>query len=349
MRPVRSQSQGLLPRTFVLLFIVVGVFIALIDRSGVFQQSGSAEHGATAPLPVASSAGPATQETDPLRAASPAPLPTATPLPTPTPIPAPVKLRDIAPPEVGAVSAAVIDDASRALLYGKNAHLERAPASITKIVTAIVALERGKLDDLVTVRYDPAELIDSTVMGVNPGDQLTLEDLLYGLMLPSGNDAALAIANHIAGSNEAFAKLMNAKMAELGLQDSHFVNPHGLDAKGHYSSSYDMAMVSRYAMQIPTFRQLAAARLHEVAVHTLNGTKRYNVFNLNRLVGTYRGADGVKIGYTDNALLTIVGSATRDGHRVYVALMGSSNLWTDSPPLLDYAFQNFSWPGQPPR
>lgn len=348
MWPVSSKSRGLLPRTLVLLFIAVGVFIALMDRSGVFQQSGSAEHGAAAQPPSARSAALAITAHDP-PAPPPTPLPTATPLPTPTPIPVPVKFRNVAPPEVGAVSAVVVDEVSGAALYSKNAHLERAPASITKIVTAIVALERGKLDDLITVRYDPAELIDSTVMGINPGDQCTLEDLLYGLMLPSGNDAALAVANYVAGSNEAFAKLMNAKMAELGLQDSHFVNPHGLDAKGHYSSAYDMAMVSRYAMQNPTFRKLAAARLHEVTVQTPIGAKRYDVFNLNRLVGTYRGADGVKIGYTDSALRTIVGSATRDGHRVYVALMGSSNLWTDSPPLLDYAFQNFSWPGQPPR
>lgn len=348
MWPVSSKSRGLLPRTLVLLFIAAGVFIALMDRSGVFQQSGAAEHGAAAQPPSASSAGLAITAHDP-PAPPPTPLPTATPLPTPTPIPVPVKFRNGAPPEVGAVSAVVVDELSGAVLYSKNAHLERAPASITKIVTAIVALERGKLDDLITVRYDPDELIDSTVMGVNPGDRCTLEDLLYGLMLPSGNDAALAVANYVAGSNEAFAKLMNAKMAELGLQDSHFVNPHGLDANGHYSSAYDMAMVSRYAMQNPTFRKLAAARLHAVTVQTPNGAKRYDVFNLNRLVGTYRGADGVKIGYTDNALRTIVGSATRDAHRVYVALMGSSNLWTDSPPLLDYAFQNFSWPGQPPR
>jgi D-alanyl-D-alanine carboxypeptidase len=108
-----------------------------------------------------------------------------------------------------------------------------------------------------------------------------------------------------------------------------------------------MAMVSRYAMRDPTFRDLAAARLYPVTVHTPNGVQRYDVFNLNRLLGLYRGADGVKIGYTENALRTIVASATRDGHRVYAAVLGSTNLWADSQPLLDYAFKNFQWPEQP--
>lgn len=271
--------------------------------------------------------------------------PTATPVPTATPIPAPVKYRDVPAPAVGAVSAAEIDELSGAVIFTKNAHAHRAPASITKIVTAIVALERGQLDDVVTVRYDPADLIDSTVMGVNPDDRITLRDLLYGLMLPSGNDAAIAIANHIAGSEEAFAALMNARMTDLGLTDSHFVNPHGLDDDAHYTSAFDMAMVSRYAMRNSTFREIASARLHAVTVQTASGTRKsYDVFNLNRLVGSYPGADGIKVGYTDNALRTIVGSAVRDGHRVYVALLGSQDLWTDTPALLDYAFKNFRWP-----
>ena len=273
--------------------------------------------------------------------------PTATPTVTPTPIPAPVKTTNAPPPNVSALGAVAIDERSGAVLYEKNAHARRAPASITKIVTAIVALENGNISDMVTVKYDPNELVDSTVMGVNVGDRLSLEDLLYGLMLPSGNDAALAIASHIAGSEKAFCDLMNAKMKVLGLADSHFVNAHGLDNKDHYSSAYDMAMVSRYAMQNPVFRKLALAKVHAVTVWRANGTKEsYDVFNLNKLLSIYPGADGIKVGYTENALRTIVGSVTKDGHRVFVALMGSVDLWSDSPPIFDYVFKNFKWPSR---
>ncbi|MCL5959274.1 MAG: D-alanyl-D-alanine carboxypeptidase [Chloroflexi bacterium] len=280
----------------------------------------------------------------------PAAAPTSTPIPartstsTPTPIPTPFKTTQAAPPGVSAVGAVVIDERSGAVLYDKNSRLQRAPASITKIVTAIVAIERAKPSDIVDVTYDPTELVDSTLMGLYNRDRCSLEDLLYGLMLPSGNDAALAIANHVAGSERAFADLMNRKMKDLGLQDSHFVNAHGLDAKDHYSSAHDMALVTRYAMQNPLFRQLAAAKVRSVTLWRSGEKMSYPIYNLNKLLTIYPGADGVKIGYTENALRTIVGSATKDGHRVYAALMGSTDLWTDTPLLLDYAFRNFAWP-----
>ena len=265
-------------------------------------------------------------------------------MPTPTPIPVPVKVRDAAPPQIGAVAAIVVDQQSGAVLYAKNEHLDRSPASITKIITAIVALERGKLDDVVKVSYDATELVDSTLMGLYPNDQLTLRDLLYGLMLPSGNDAALAIANHIAGSKRAFAEMMNKRMGDLGLRDSQFVNPHGLDARGHFTSAYDMAMISRYGMRNDTFRQLASARSYNVSLVRQGETLRYPIYNLNRLLTSYTGGDGIKVGYTEDAGHTIVGSATRDGHGIIAAVLGSENLWIDTPPLLDYAFKNYSWP-----
>ncbi len=271
------------------------------------------------------------------------PTPTARPTPTATPIPAPVKKTSAADPLVSAAGAAVVDERSGAVIYEKNSRAQRAPASITKIVTALVAIERAKPGDMVNAQYDSAELIDSTLMGLYPRDRISLEDLLYGLMLPSGNDAALAIANHIAGSEAAFTDLMNSKMKELGLTDSHFVNAHGLDARGHYTSAYDMAMVSRYAMQSPLFRQLAAAKSHPVTLWRSGEKMSYDIYNLNKLLAQYTGADGIKIGYTENAGRTIVGSATRNGHRIYAAVLGSDDLWTDTPRLLDYVFQNFSW------
>ncbi|MBI2952705.1 MAG: D-alanyl-D-alanine carboxypeptidase [Chloroflexi bacterium] len=275
-------------------------------------------------------------------------IPTAFPTftPTPTPVPGPVKKNSATAPTVSAIGAVAIDEASGSVLYDKNSRLRRAPASVTKIITAIVAVQRGNVGDVVEVKYDPSELVDSTLMGVDNRDRVTLEDLLFGLMLPSGNDAALAIASHIAGSERAFVDLMNGKMKELRLEDSHFVNPHGLDANGHYTTAYDLAMVSRYAMQNPFFRQLAAAKTRTVNRWRAGEKQSYEIYNLNRLLSIYPGADGIKIGFTENALRTIVGSATRDGHRVYAALLGSTDLWTDTPRILDYVFDNFAWPSK---
>jgi len=230
---------------------------------------------------------------------------------------------------------------SGALLYGLDPHRQLAPASLTKIFTALVALRFGDPRWQVDVQFDPAQLSDSTLMGIHPGETYTLEDLLYGLLLPSGNDAALAIGNAIGGSDDHFVAMMNEEVTALGLHDSHFVNPHGLDAPDHYSSAYDMAMAARYGMtHYPEFRQLVSAR-----TWTVHGTRTFPVDNLNRFLWSYPGADGVKVGYTDAAGHTIVASASRNGHRVYVVLMNCGDIVSDAVPLFNWVFANFSWPG----
>jgi D-alanyl-D-alanine carboxypeptidase (penicillin-binding protein 5/6) len=289
----------------------------------------------------------------PLATSSPTALPTATPVPStatpappsPTPTPsAPLKTGSAPAPNVDAYSIAVVDEGSGALLYGRDPHRELPPASVTKIFTALVALKYGQLHQTITVNFDQSQLVDSTLMGLREGDQFTLEDLLYGLMLPSGNDAALAIANAVGGSEGHFVDMMNAEAQELGLHDSHFVNPHGLDAPGHYTSAYDLAMAARYGMtHYEEFRKLAAAKAWEV-----HGSRTYWLYNLNRFLRSYPGADGVKIGYTDNAGKTIVASATRNGHRVYVVLMHCGDIVNDSVPLFNWVFNNFSWPANAP-
>ncbi len=172
-------------------------------------------------------------------------------------------------------------------------------------------------------------------MGLTPGEVVSLETLLYGLMLPSGNDAALAIGRHVAGSDARFVEMMNEKARALGLVDTQFRNPHGLDADGHYSSPYDLAMMSRHGMQDPLFHSLSATQHWQ--------SEGYNLWNLNKLLGQYPGADGVKVGFTDNAGRCIVASATRNGRRVFVALIRSHDPVGESRMLLDYAFQNFRW------
>jgi hypothetical protein len=252
---------------------------------------------------------------------------------------APVQTHATPAPNVDALAIAVIDEQSGAVLYSRDPHRQLAPASVTKIFTALVALKYGDLRQNVTVQLDQSQLSDSTLMGINPGETYSLEDLLYGLMLPSGNDAALAIANAIGGSETHFVALMNEQTAALGLTDSHFVNPHGLDAPGHQTSAYDVAMAARYGMtHYPEFQRLAAARSWDVT-----GSRSFTVYNLNRFLRSYAGADGVKIGYTDAAGRTIVASATRNGHRVYVALLHCGDIVADTAPLFDWVFSSFSW------
>jgi D-alanyl-D-alanine carboxypeptidase (penicillin-binding protein 5/6) len=179
----------------------------------------------------------------------------------------------------------------------------------------------------------------SSIMGLVPGDRFTQRDLLYGLMLPSGNDAALALARGISGSDEAFVGRMNALMVALGLYDTTFVNPHGLSNPNHLTTAYDLAALSRYAMSYPGFEELAAARSW-----TAQGSRVIGMSNANALVSQYAGGDGVKVGYTRRSGQTLVASATRDGHRVFVVLLTAPQSQADAHKLLDWAFANHTWP-----
>lgn len=251
---------------------------------------------------------------------------------------APQRVADEWPSQVSGLGVVVMDGQTGAVLFGKNARRRMAMASLTKMVTAIVALERGRIDDRVTVDVDGLKMaieMESTVMGLKPGDTLTLETLLYGLMLPSGNDAAVAIAKHIAGSEAQFVILMNAKVRELGLTDTQFRNSHGLDADGHYSTPYDQASIARYGMTIPQFVKLAGAKEYS--------GDGFQVWNTNRLLWNYPGADGVKPGFTDDAGSALVASATRNGRRVFSAVIKANSAALDCAPLLDWAFKTHRW------
>jgi D-alanyl-D-alanine carboxypeptidase (penicillin-binding protein 5/6) len=238
-------------------------------------------------------------------------------------------------PYVSALSIAVIDSACGAEIFGRDEHKHLPPASLTKLMTAAIATDQADTDKLITSHVDGAELYDktgSTIMGLKLGMQLTLLDLLYGLLLPSGNDAAIAIAEGISGSQDKFVVLMNEKAQSLALHDSHFTNPHGLYDNDLYSSAYDMAMLARYVMQNQTLRQI---------VSTVLWQPRWDgppVWNGNRFVSEYPGADGVKIGYTEQSQQTIVASATRGGRRIIASLMRSQDRYTDAERVLDWAF-----------
>jgi D-alanyl-D-alanine carboxypeptidase len=258
---------------------------------------------------------------------------------TPGPWGAPPLLRPDAPPppRAGALSALVLDEASAAVLFESEARRRLPPASLTKIAAAVVALRAGRLDDEAVSDVDGFMMRGSTIMGLYAGDRLSRRDLLYGLMLPSGNDAALALGRNVAGSDDAFVARMNALVEELGLRDTRFDTPHGLGRTG-YSSAYDLAMLSRYAMQQPGFAEIVQSTTWRV-----NGSRTYNVHNVNPFLFNFAGADGVKTGFTNSAGKTIVASATRDGHRLYAVLLNDPATTTDASALLDWAFRAHTW------
>ena len=248
------------------------------------------------------------------------------------------------PPAITAQAGVVVDGETGRVLYDLGAHQRRAPASTTKIMTALLAIEHGGLDDTVISDVDGSTMVGSSVMGLRPGLPITVRDLLYGLMLPSGNDAALVLAEHDDGSVAAFVDEMNRKAADLGLKDTHFANPHGLDAPEHYSSAYDLARLARVAMASPEFAQIVSTQWWHLAPPS-----DYDLHNGNSLLATYRGADGVKIGWTEAAGWTLVASATRGGRRLFAVVLDSADRDADAAALLDWAFGSYQWVRLAPR
>lgn len=241
------------------------------------------------------------------------------------------------PPEVMAKAALLMDATTGKVLYAKNPHERRAQASTTKIMTALVTLEKGRLTDIVTAGPN-VKTVEPVVIGLEPGDQLTVEQVLYGMLLVSGNDAAVALAEHIGGSIPEFAEMMNAKAAELGLKDTHFVNPHGLDEDGHYSSAYDLAILAKAALENPVFERIVATKEYRI-----EGPVRWVFKNSNRLLTDMSTADGVKTGYTDAAGRCLVSSATQNGRRVIAVVLFDDAMYEDSAALLKYVFDNYEW------
>lgn len=245
-----------------------------------------------------------------------------------------------AAPAVSAQAAAVIDVESGRILYQKMGNERMRIASLTKIMTAIVAIEEGDLKKLVTTPEYAVGTEGSSIY-LREGEKLSLEHLLYGLMLRSGNDAAVTIADHIGGSLEGFARLMNEKAEYLGLSGTHFTNPHGLDdSDNHYSTAVDVAKITAYALHNPDFKKIVATNVINIPQEGKDWDRR--LLNKNKMLRLYDGADGVKTGYTKLAKRCLVSSATRDGRQIAVVTLNAPNDWDDHTRLLDYGFQNFS-------
>ncbi|AWB45046.1 D-alanyl-D-alanine carboxypeptidase [Paenibacillus sp. CAA11] len=241
-------------------------------------------------------------------------------------------------PTTHAQAAALMDVESGRLLYEHQGDRILPIASLTKIMTAIVAIEHGKLDESVEVGKNAYAKEGSSIY-LQLGEKMKLEHMLYGLMLRSGNDAATAIAEHVGGSEEGFVHLMNAKAKFLGLTRTHFANPHGLDAKDHYSTASDLARITAYALHNPKFREIV--RTPSKSVPNPNDAWDYKWLNKNKMLRFYEGADGVKTGYTKIARRCLVSSATRDQQQLVAVTLNDGDDWNDHRQLLDYGFKHY--------
>lgn len=235
-------------------------------------------------------------------------------------------------------AAALIDVTSGRILYSSRGDEPMLIASLTKIMTALVAIENGDITSKVKVGKN-AFAKEGSSLYLKLGEEMTLKDMLYGLMLRSGNDAATAIAEHVGGSEQGFVYLMNAKAQELNLKNTHFANPHGLDAEGHFSSANDLAVLTAYAMHNPVFKEIVATK--EKTADNPYEKWDYKWSNKNKMLRLYEGADGVKTGYTKKALRCLVSSATRDGQQLVAVTLNDGNDWNDHASLLDFGFNHY--------
>lgn len=236
-----------------------------------------------------------------------------------------------APPETSTHSAIVISSGGR-VLYEKNADAKSLIASTTKLMTAIVTLENAELSELVDITENCCN-IEGSSMYLEAGERYTVKELLLGLLLVSGNDAAQALAEYVAGSSQDFAGLMNAKARELGMADSSFENPHGLDGENHYSTARDMAKLMAYCMENESFRELCSTRSCLI--------KGLTLVNHNKLLDMYPDCVGGKTGYTQAAGRCLVSCCERMGQRLICVTLSDPDDWDDHVKLYDWAFSQF--------
>ncbi|RJQ27325.1 MAG: D-alanyl-D-alanine carboxypeptidase [Peptococcaceae bacterium] len=238
-------------------------------------------------------------------------------------------------PEVTAGAAVLMDAESGQVYFAKNAEKRHYPASLTKVMTAVVGLESGNLEETVTVNKTESE---GTVIDLQTGDKLTLEELLKAALVCSANDATVAIAEHVGGIYDNFIHMMNVKAKALGAFNSHYTNTNGLHDPGHYCTAYDMALISRYALHNPQFAGLVQTR--ETTIKWRHPERKLTVLNSNRLLfSAYPGINGVKTGTTAMAGNCLIASATRNGKQLIAVVLSSADRYYDARVLLDYGFE----------
>lgn len=251
----------------------------------------------------------------------------------------PVPLPTIQPPTLTAQGVYVLDVDSGAILYKKNADLQLLPASTTKIMTALIALETYSLDDIVTIRNEDRSIGHTAELVA--GEQLTVEDVLYALLVSSGNDAALALAQRYPGGYIAFVDSMNAKAKQLHLDNTHYSNVSGVEQPHHYTTTRDLALLTKEAMKNETFRQIVSTQ--STTITSLDGQTTHYLTNINQLLGVVEGLQGVKTGWTDNAGECLVTSTVRDNHQIITVILNSQDRFGESAYLINWAYQNHQW------
>ncbi|QIW80493.1 D-alanyl-D-alanine carboxypeptidase family protein [Bacillus tequilensis] len=238
--------------------------------------------------------------------------------------------------DVSAKSAIVIDGASGRVLFAKDEHAKRRIASITKIMTAVLAIESGKMDETVTVSVNAVKTEGSAIY-LTEGQKVKLKDLVYGLMLRSGNDSAVAIAEHVGGSLDGFVYMMNQKAEQLGMENTRFQNPHGLDDhENHYSTAYDMAILTKYAMKLKEYQKISGTKIYKA--ETMESVWK----NKNKLLTMlYPYSTGGKTGYTKLAKRTLVSTASKDGIDLVAVTINDPDDWDDHMNMFNYVFDHY--------
>ncbi|MHB8619392.1 MAG: D-alanyl-D-alanine carboxypeptidase family protein [Chloroflexota bacterium] len=254
------------------------------------------------------------------------------------------QLRALRRSRVGSLTARaaiLVDFSSNQVLWHRHQHEHWAPASTTKVMTALLTLENDPLDQTINIDQAAADEPGSR-MGLAAGESFTVKDLLYGLLLPSGNDAAVALADQSPGGLPGFVRRMNQRARALGLADTHFTDVDGLDRRGHFSSAHDLAELARFALRSqPLFDRVVATRQRTIPASPTHPA--FDLHNLNRLLGSYEGANGVKTGTTPAAGEDLIASATRNGHRLLAVVLGSRHRYRDGRRLLHHGFHDEVW------
>lgn len=242
--------------------------------------------------------------------------------------------------ESSAASAALIDGDTGELIYSDNCYERREPASTTKICTAITVLENQSILDIPMPIPDEAVGVEGSSLYLKKGESMTVRDLLYGLMLQSGNDCAVALAILTGGSVEGFVKMMNETAKKAGATDTNFVNPHGLHHPEHYTTARDLCAISYYAMKNEQFREIVSTKRHKIAGRGEDGINR-NFPNKNKILFEYEGGNGIKTGYTRHSGRCLVSSATRNGRTFICTVLNCGDMFEECMRLMDRAFDAF--------
>ena len=250
----------------------------------------------------------------------------------------PINHTGVQAPYLSARSAIVVDLDSKALLYQKNPDLKLLPASTTKIITALIALEEYDLDDVVTVN---SVKVEGQTMELEFGEKITVENLLYGLLVQSGNDAAVALAQHYPGGEEEFIKAMNTKLKKLNLHDTQFQNPTGLDNYGHYTTVHDLSLLSAEALKNDTFKKIV--NTPKITVTDTTREIEHELETINDLLGKIPGLKGIKTGWTELAGECLVTYTKRNSKEIIVVVLGSQDRFGESETLIDWSFTNHQW------